>query len=197
MKPPPRWVQGDTVPPPMTKYAAFLRAVNLGPRRRVSSAELRRIFEDLGFGDVATFRTSGNVAFSAGREPAAMLTTRIEEGLAESLGYEVPTFLRTAYEMRALAEHQPFDPELLRTSRGKLQVSLLSDRPAKGAEAAVLALATDQDRLALGDRELYWLPSGGILDSRLDQKAIATLLGPSTMRTKGTVEQLAAKYFMG
>ena len=181
--------------PPVTKYAAFLRAVNLGPRRRVTSAELRKLFEGLDFDEVATFRTSGNVVFSAGRESAATLTGRIEEGLAKSLGYEVPIFLRTENEIRALAEHQPFDPELLQASKGKLQVLLLCKRPEKAAEAAVLELATDEDRLAFGDRELYWLPSGGIRDSPLDQNALAKLLGPATMRTKGTVEQLATKYF--
>jgi hypothetical protein len=59
----------------------------------------------------------------------------------------------------------------------------------------VLALATDQDLLAFGKRELYWLPSGGTADSALDRKAIDALLGPTTMRTKATVEQLAAKFF--
>jgi len=179
----------------MPQYAAFLRAVNLGSRRRVTSAELRKLFEGLGFDDVATFRTSGNVAFSSKRESTAKLTGRIEAGLAEALGYEVPIFLRTEKEMRALAEHRPFDPKLLRVSKGKLQVSLLSKRPAKTAAKAVLALATDEDRLAFGDRELYWLPSAGTLDSSLDRRAIAELLGPTTMRTKGTLEQLAAKYF--
>jgi hypothetical protein len=29
----------------------------------------------------------------------------------------------------------------------------------------------------------------------MDLKAIAELLGPTTMRTKGTIDQLAAKYF--
>ena len=59
----------------------------------------------------------------------------------------------------------------------------------------MLALATDQDLLAFGKRELFWLPSGGTLDSELDRKAIDRLLGPTTMRTKGTVDLLAAKFF--
>jgi hypothetical protein len=66
-----------------------------------------------------------------------------------------------------------------------------------GTRKEVLALASDEDRLAFSDRELYWLPSGGILDSALDFKVIGKLLGPMTTRTKGTVEQLAAKYFAG
>jgi hypothetical protein len=32
-------------------------------------------------------------------------------------------------------------------------------------------------------------------DSELDLKAVEKLIGPNTMRTNGTVEQIAAKYF--
>ena len=179
----------------MPRYAAFLRGVNLGRNRRVSSTELRAQFEQMGFEDVDTFRTSGNVAFVAGREPLAGMTERIEQGLAGALGYEVAVFLRTASRLRAMAEQRPFDPSLVEASKGKLQVSLLSSKPASGTRTKVLALATDADRLEFGDQELYWLPSGGIRDSDLNSKAIEKLLGPTTMRTKGTIDQLAAKYF--
>lgn len=49
----------------VSRYAAFLRAVNLGRNRRVSGAELKALFEELGLEEVATFRTSGNVVFEA------------------------------------------------------------------------------------------------------------------------------------
>ena len=57
----------------MTKYAAFLRGVNLGKHRRVSGAELRSLFEELGFEEVSSFRTSGNVVFEAASGPRARL----------------------------------------------------------------------------------------------------------------------------
>jgi hypothetical protein len=74
---------------------------------------------------------------------------------------------------------------------------LLPVSPATGARNEVLALATDHDRLGFGERELYWLPRAGTRDSALDRKTIEALLGPTTMRTKGTMEQLAQKYFSG
>jgi uncharacterized protein (DUF1697 family) len=179
------------------KFAAFLRGVNLGRNRRVSGAELRSIFEELGFEGVAPFRTSGNVAFAGDQEPHAGLTYRVEAGLSRSLGYEVEVFLRSEAEMQRLAAHQPFDPAVVEASKGKLQVILLSDKPPKRVRDDVLALATPDDRLAMGDREVYWLPSGGTRDSGLDRKAIEKLLGSTTMRTKGTIEQMAAKHFAG
>jgi uncharacterized protein (DUF1697 family) len=181
----------------MLRYAAFLRGINLGPRRRVGSAELRSMFEEVGFREVDTFRSSGNVVFEADREPAAKLTERIEEALARSLGYDVAVFLRSADELRAIAEHEPFDRRLIEASPGKLQVTLLAEKPAARVRDAVLAHGTDEDRLAFHDRELYWLPSGRMRDSALDVRSIDKLLGSTTMRTKGTIEQLAAKYFTG
>ena len=180
----------------MPLYAAFLRGVNLGPTRKVSGAELRAAFEQLGFGDVATFRTSGNVVFEAEREPRAKLNLRIERGLADATGFEVPVFLRTAAEVRAIAEHEPFDLALVE-ARGKLQVALLSAKPSAGTKADVLAEASEEDRLAFDERELYWLPSGGTRDAGLDLRAIERLVGDNTMRTKGTIEQLAAKHLGG
>jgi uncharacterized protein (DUF1697 family) len=179
----------------MSRHAAFLRAINLGPRRRLSGVDLRAQFEGLGFTDVETFRTSGNVVFEAGREPLTKIAGRIERGMAKSLGYEVGVFPRTASEIRALADHKPFDPAMVESSKGKLQVILLSAKPAARTRREVLKLASGEDRLAFGERELYWLPSGGTQKSALDLKAIGALLGPTTMRTKGTIDQLAAKYF--
>ncbi|MGH2989507.1 MAG: DUF1697 domain-containing protein [Solirubrobacterales bacterium] len=181
----------------MAPYAAFLRGVNLGPTRKVRSGELRSVFEALGFRDVDAFQTSGNVVFEADREAAAKLSARIERALESSLGFDVAIFLRTAAEVRAIAEEQPFPRGPVEASKGKLQVMMLAAKPGTRSRKQVLAHATDEDGLAFGNRELYWLPSGGIRDSRLNLKAIEKLLGATTMRTMGTVERMAAKYFAG
>ena len=179
----------------MSRYAAFLRGVNLGARRRAGSDDLRSCFESIGLDGVATFRTSGNVVFEAGREARGKLTARIEKALAEALGYDVTVFLRTASELDSIAARQPFPAKLVDRSKGKLQVALLPQKPSAGARRRVLALATDEDRLDFADRELYWLPSGGTRDAGLDLAAVEKPIGPWTMRTKGTLEQLHAKYF--
>jgi uncharacterized protein (DUF1697 family) len=179
----------------MARYAAFLRAVNLGATRKAGSAQLGALFENLGLHGVATFRTSGNVVFETGREAEAKLTERIEKGLADELGFEVVIFLRSAREIRAIAEGEPFPAAAVEASKGKLQVLLLGAKPSKKVQKEVLTLATDEDRLAFGARELYWLPSGGTQRAALDLKAIAGLLGPSTTRTMGTIELMAGKFF--
>jgi uncharacterized protein (DUF1697 family) len=177
----------------MSSYAAFLRGMNVGGHR-LSNEELRAHFSAMGFADVATFRASGNVVFAGVSQPPEQVRARIEEGLADALGYAVPTFIRAGEEVRAIAASTPFAPERLR-SAGKLQVALLTACPSPRARADALAVAGERDALAFGERELYWLPSGGVLDSALDMKTIERLLGPMTLRTMGTIEQIAAKHF--
>ncbi len=83
----------------MERYVAFLRGMNLG-NRRIKNEELRALFEGLEFDQVATFRASGNVVFTAGGGGEQELAERIEAGLGEGLGYEVPVFLRSGSEVR-------------------------------------------------------------------------------------------------
>jgi uncharacterized protein (DUF1697 family) len=179
----------------MPRYAAFLRGVNLGARRKTGSAELRSCFEAIGLEDVQTFRTSGNVVFDTAAEPKAKLGERLEKALQGSFGFDVDVFLRTAKEVDAIAAETPFPAKLLERSKGKLQVALLAKKPSAKARKEVLALATDEDLLELAGLELYWLPSGGTRDAALNLKALERLTGPWTMRTKGTIELLATKYF--
>jgi uncharacterized protein (DUF1697 family) len=177
----------------MDRYVAFLRGMNLG-NRRIKNEELRAHFEAMGLEEVATFRASGNVIFAAPkREAESKLAARVEAGLDERLGYDVPVFLRSAEEIAAIAGQRPFPTAKVKKSKGKLQVSLLKKKPSAAAKKKALALASDEDLLVIEARELYWLPSGGLLESDLDLKAIEKLLGGDTRRTMGTIEEIARR----
>ena len=80
------------------RYVAFLRGINLG-KRRVAMTRLKALFEELGYGDVATFIASGNVVFSSPSRDAAALETEIASHLEATLGYDVDTFVRTSAEV--------------------------------------------------------------------------------------------------
>lgn len=177
----------------MNRYVAFLRGMNLGGRR-ITNEGLRSHFEALGCEDVATFRASGNVVFAKAGRPAE-LTAQLEEGIGDALGYEVPVFLRSAKQLLAVAAQHPFSVKQLAASKGKLQVALLTKKPSVARAREALTLSTAADRLAIEGRELFWLPKGGISESELDLKALDRTLGPTTIRTQGTVDQIAAKYF--
>ena len=171
----------------MPRYAAFLRGINVGGTR-ISKDDLCAPFHALGLEEVTTFRASGNVIFDGPREASAKLAARIEKRLADDLGFtRAVTFIRTAAEMRALAADDPIPRE----PEQKLHVWFLLKKP----PAKVLELATDSDQLVIGKRELYWGPEGRMTDSELDLKAVEKLVGPNTVRTKDTVDQIAERWF--
>jgi uncharacterized protein (DUF1697 family) len=181
----------------MARYVAFLRGMNLGGRR-ISNEELRAAFEGLELTEVATFRSSGNAIFDGPHGVGAEdLAAKIEAGLAVALGYEVPAFLRSCERVAEIAAQEPFEAAAIAASAGKLQVAMLPDAPGRTARHAALALSDDRDRLAIEGAELYWLPSGGISETDLDLRALEAELGPWTMRTMGTVEQIAARHCAG
>jgi len=181
-------------PATVSDYAAFLRGINLG-NRRVSNDELRTALERLGFAEVSVFRASGNVVFAGAGAPPGELADRICGGLSESLGFGIEAVLRSAEEVREIAQSAPFGEGTVGRAGGKLQVMLLNKAPTADVRAAALAHATEADRLAFGERELYWLPAGRTTDSELALRAVTRSLGLITQRTKSTLDEIARRYF--
>jgi uncharacterized protein (DUF1697 family) len=178
----------------MARYIAFLRGINVGGHQ-VRMDDLRRWFEALELDNVATFIASGNVIFEAGRAKPATLTARIERQLRDSLGYEVPTFLRTDAELARIAEHEPFAD--LQVSDGESSyVAFLYERPGAAAAKKVMALSNETDHVVVHDRELYWHVRGRMADSTLGPPVFEKALGsvPATVRNLNTVQRLAKKY---
>jgi uncharacterized protein (DUF1697 family) len=127
-------------------------------------------------------------------EAESKLQKRVEAELGRRLGYDVAVFLRSAKEVTAIAARQPFDAKAIAASKGKPQVLLLGRKPSAKAKKAVLDLAPEGDLMVLEGRELHWLPTVGLSETELDTKALDGALGKGTMRTAGTIEQIAAKY---
>src|SRR5712671_5083248 len=91
----------------MSKYIAFLRAINVGGHT-VKMDHLRSLFEAMGFSNVETFIASGNVIFDSKSKNTKALESKIEQGLEPSLGYAVTTFIRSVSELADVARYQPF-----------------------------------------------------------------------------------------
>ena len=175
----------------MPAHVAFLRGMNLGGRR-LTNTTLCAAFERLGARAPSAFLASGNVVFELeGSERA--VAERVERGLADALGYEVVTFIRAAAQVRSLGERRPFDVFEGADERGKPQVAFLLDAPTQQQARAIADMETDDDWLVLENRELHWLPRGGVSASEFDFGALHRLVGPTTVRTHNTIARLAAK----
>lgn len=133
----------------MTRYAAFLRGVNLG-KRTVKSAELKSAFENMGFGEVKTLLASGNVLFDA--ESTKGLQGKIEAGLEKQFGFAVGTVLRSVDELRQMVKADPFSGRSEDDSQ-KLYVMLFAEDLPAGVD--IPSIEDDYDVIPGGPREIY------------------------------------------
>lgn len=112
----------------MTKYAAFLRGINVGGNKTISMAVLRQAFESLGLENVKTLLASGNVLFETQATDARALTQSIEQTIRKTFGLDVSVILRTRRNLQQLLEANPFRGIKV-TPQTRLFVTFLSNKP--------------------------------------------------------------------
>jgi len=110
----------------MTKYAAFLRGINIGGRK-VGMQDLQQVFESLGFSNVKTFIASGNVIFESDDSDKASLVRVIEEKLKAQFGFDIVVMLRTIEELMTLMQANPFR-DIVLTPKTKLYITFFADQ---------------------------------------------------------------------
>ena len=165
----------------MTRYVALLRAVNVGGTSKLPMAHLKRIAEELGFGSPRTFIASGNLVFSSD-EGEAKVRAMLEKRLGEYMGKPVPVMVRTAEEMAAVEEANPFKDAPGR----RVLATFLAEPPPRNALEQARRL--DGERLALGTREIYVDYCGALLGR---SKLVVPAAAKGTARNMNTVAKLA------
>jgi len=88
-------------------YVAFLRGI-MPMNPNMKGEKLRKVFESLGFEDVQTVISSGNVVFSAPSKDAVALEARIEKALPAQLGFKSTTIILSCAELERLVKKNPF-----------------------------------------------------------------------------------------
>jgi uncharacterized protein (DUF1697 family) len=88
-------------------YIALLRGINVGGHV-IKMERLRELFRELEFTNVRTYIQSGNVFFETEQTDIPVLISMIERHLYETLGYEVPAFVRTLAELEQIVALAPF-----------------------------------------------------------------------------------------
>jgi uncharacterized protein (DUF1697 family) len=174
----------------MTRYVAFLRAVNLG-RRRVPMAEAREALEALGYDDVASFVNSGNLLLTSSAK-AIDVERAVRAELETRFGFEVTTFVRTAAQVRSLATDKPFGPlAATHTHFVLLPLEPLSARD----RTTVQAMSNEHDQVVVVGGDVHWLIRSKSTDTTLGPKQWRDALpgNPTTARNTTMLAKLVAK----
>ena len=179
----------------MATYVGFLRAINLGAKRKFPKDAIVRATEAAGFTDVATYINTGNVRFGTTLRSRAKIEAALEEAYRAEAGFEVPTIVFTTKELKEIAVRA----ETLRTSLGEPErhyVSLLKEPPSAAAVKVMEEASTAREVARVGGRAVHLLYNGSSYgtDAKLTNVQVEKLLGVATNRNLTVVSALAEKW---
>jgi uncharacterized protein (DUF1697 family) len=163
----------------MTKYAAFLRGVNVGGVNLKMPA-VADALTDAGFKNVRTILASGNVLLES---TAAVSTVRkkAETALRERFGYDAWVLAYDIETVRAIDEAYPFEREV---DGYQSYVTFVTDGEVLDELSELTA--GPKEKIARGEGVIYWqVPKGSTLDS-----AIGKTMGKKRYKSSTTSRNL-------
>ena len=145
----------------MTKYAAFLRGVNVGGVN-LKMAEVAAALTDAGFDNVRTILASGNVLLESSAKVTAV-RKKAETALRDRFGYDAWVLAYDIDTVRAISEAYPFERDV---DGYQSYVTFVTDAKVLD-ELAALSPGSDE-QIAAGTGVIYWqVPKGSTLNSTI------------------------------
>jgi len=162
-------------------YVALLRAVNVGGTGKLAMSDLKAMCLEAGFADVETYIASGNVVFQA-KMSSEQAKAALKERLRRHFGKPVGVVIRTADELAAILETNPFKKE-----PASKTIAIFLDEPPR-SDALQHATGRQREEMRLGACEIFVHYADSIGRSKLAIPAGRN----GTGRNMNTVAKLAA-----
>jgi uncharacterized protein (DUF1697 family) len=176
----------------MAVYISLLRGINVGGNKRIKMADLKVLYEVLGFSGAQTLLQSGNVVFESATAEPEQIAAQIEAGIVQRYGFESKIIIRTCDQLRAVVENHPFSADQL-AEPSKILLTFLQREPESAAVQNLIEAHTGSEMIYSNGRELYLYYPDGMGRSKLDNGLIERRLKVvGTGRNWNTVNKLLA-----
>lgn len=173
----------------MATYIAFLRAINLGAKRKFPKDAIKAAVEAAGCTRVETYINTGNVRFDSRLRSRARIEAALEEAFLADRGFEVPTIVFTPAELTEIAERAAAFGH-----GGRHYVSLLKEEPSAEAVALIEGRSTAQEVAKVSGRAVHLLLGENYHEARLTNTVVEKALGVATNRNLTVIEALATRW---
>lgn len=137
----------------METFVSILRGINVGGHRKIKMADLRKMYEDMGFKNVKSYIQSGNVIFQSESVEIAQLENDLEKAILQHFGFEVPVIVRRKHEWERVIRENPFlsgDHSI-----EDLSVTFLSKTPHPDLLSQLRSRETENDQIEVIDDHAY------------------------------------------
>jgi uncharacterized protein (DUF1697 family) len=148
----------------MKTFLSILRGINVSGQKKISMAELKILYEELGFKNSTTYIQSGNVVFK--NKNAIGLSKRIEQKVFEKYNFQVPVIIRTLDEMEEVIKKNPFLTEK-NIDLTKLHVTYLAEAPKPEDIDKIKKYNYEPDVFCIAGKEVFLHCPNGYGNSKL------------------------------
>lgn len=174
----------------MPIFISLLRGINVGGNKKIKMADLRDLYQSLGFKDTKTLLQSGNAVFMTDIDDSSRVREMIEAGIQETFGFDVTIILRTPDELQAVIDKHPFTDEQV-NDPAKISFVYLDSMPTHDAVDTLRDNNPGKEIIHAGGSQLYIFYEDGKGKSKLDNNRIERALKvKATARNWNTTQKL-------
>lgn len=172
----------------MSRFVVLLRGVNVGKGNKVPMAEFRAALESLGHRQVRTLLNSGNAVFSSTSRSTSKLASVIAKAVEDRFGVVTPVIVKSAAELEAIVENNPFPPT--ESEHSRFLVAFASDSTKLLELQRLSSLLQPGEHFAVNDYAAYLHCAGGLLESKVGEAIVGRAGRSVTTRNWATVLKL-------
>lgn len=165
----------------MTRYAAFLRGVNVSGTT-MKMADVAAALGEAGFANVKTILASGNVLLDA-RAGAAGVRKKAEKALRDAFGYDAWVLVYDLDTVAEISAGYPFEREV---ADHHSYVTFVSDPDVLDELAKLADDPAPAEKIARGDGVIYWQ----VARSQTLDSAMGKTMGKKRYKSSTTTRNL-------
>ena len=164
----------------MTRCVSLFRGINVGGNQIVRMDALKGLHTSLGLRYVQTFIQSGNVVFTSETGDVAQIQKDIEDGFAQSFGFPVKVMVRSAKQLNAIIENNPFHTQPLRETNRIIAMFLESYPVSTALEDIQKSYSGPEEIHIIGQEAFIYYPEG------MGRSKLTNTLLEKKLKTAGT-----------
>jgi uncharacterized protein (DUF1697 family) len=179
----------------MTSLVSLLRGINVSGHNMIKMAELKMLYESLGFRNVTTYIQSGNVIFQSEKRDSGSVEAIIERAIERKFGFPVTVIARKPAELAGIIKANPFSGSG-KIDETRLYITLLKTKPAPEVVKVLqpaAARSTDQYKITGSEVYLY-CPNGygrTLLSNTFFEKQLKVKATTRNWKTVNTLHAMA------
>ncbi|RLD22066.1 MAG: DUF1697 domain-containing protein [Bacteroidetes bacterium] len=139
----------------MTTFISILRGINVSGQKKILMADLRALYEKLGFKNIQSYIQSGNVVFNYTEDKSNLaIAEMIEHAIEQEYEFQVPVLVKQADDLISAIKNNPFIDEA-EADPSRVAVTFLKSQPTSENLLKLEGVNFPPDRFIIDGLNIY------------------------------------------